>query len=288
MTVKKQVSLHGNRAFITQRDTLVGRGAIATGGEDKATIILPGGVETVAQFDDFLGDVLADEWNYVEPDTGHTGAINAQTNGVFRINLSATATATPAAGALINSGALQWKAKQGKGGKNGNLRLSARVKLPKVVAHGVDTGIGSVFIGFTDITTFEFPIYDTGNSTGPISPAADAVGFLWGSRADTGWTAVAVKSTAGDSGDQQALTGVTPTQNVWQTLEIDIHSGISDTGGSATFYINGVPKARINSPVASATALTPVVAICQLQANANTSLVDIDYLNISAPRDTGD
>ena len=38
MTVTKQVSLHGKRAFLTKEDILVGRGGIAAGGDDKPTI----------------------------------------------------------------------------------------------------------------------------------------------------------------------------------------------------------------------------------------------------------
>jgi len=51
MTVTKQVSLHGKRAFLTKEDILVARNAVAAGGDDKPTIVLPGSPDTVAVFD---------------------------------------------------------------------------------------------------------------------------------------------------------------------------------------------------------------------------------------------
>lgn len=286
MSVSMLKGVHRRALGISKDDQVMAPSGFVAGGDGKPAIVGPA-PDTVAYFEDFLGDTVAGELNYFEGDTGASGTLLAGTNGIFRILLSASGAMTPAGGAGLNMGALNWKANQGYGRGAGRLRMGARVRLPKVVSHGVDTGIGSVFVGFTDTTAAEFPIYDTGAAAGPISPAADAVGFLWGARADTGWTAVSAKSTAGDSGDQQALTGVVPVQGKWTTLEVEISRGISDTGGQAVFYIDGVPRARINSPVKSDVALTPVIAICGLQANANTNLVDIDYIAVSAPRDSG-
>lgn len=63
MTLPKQVSLHGSRAYLTPDDKLVSKNGFAAGGEaqqanNKAGIIvLPGSPGTVAHFDDFLGPV---------------------------------------------------------------------------------------------------------------------------------------------------------------------------------------------------------------------------------------
>jgi hypothetical protein len=284
MTGTKQVSLHGVRAFLTPEDYLVGRGAIAAGGSDKPMIVLPGSPDMVAVFDDFLGDLVGDEWNYVEGDTGSSGAIQAGTNGVFRLLGSVSDAAAPSAVRQINSGALNWKANQGSGNVPTRLRMGARLKIESTSRSAQRQ---SVFIGFTDVTTAEMPIYDTGGAAGPISAAADAVGFMFGARADTGWSAVSAKSTAGDSGDQLVVLGASygPSSNVYSVVEVELTRGSSDTGGKATFFVNGIPRGTINSPVNSAVALTPTIACFDEDTGAR--FVDIDWINVAATRDTG-
>lgn len=282
MTVNKQVSLHGKRAFITKDDQVAARNGFVAGGDDKPSIVFPS-PDTVAQFDDFLGDVVADQWNVVEGDTGagSASAIQAGTNGIFRL-YSTAGVATPASGEgqAINSGALNWKANQGPGSASGRLRFAARLKLESVNRSSKRI---HVFAGFTDNTSYEFPAYDTG--AGVISAAADYCGFLFSPGGDTGWSGVAGKSTAGDSGDQVDHLTNSITANKYDTLEVELARGTSDTGGSATFFVNGVPKGRINSPVASNVALTPVIAA--FQQDTGGEYVDIDWMNVSAPRDTG-
>lgn len=292
MSISMLKGIHRRMLGISKDDQIVAPSGFVGGGEGKPAIVLPGAPDTVAIFDDFLGDVVADQWAHVEGDTGASGGILAnQTNGVYRINLSATGAMTPAGVAALTSGTLNWKANQGPGNTSGRLRMGCRIKIPNVQAHGTGTGIGSVFVGFTDLATAEMPIYDTGNATGPISPASNAVGFIWGPRGDTGWVGVSAKGTAGDSGDQSVvLSGTNPVDNRWQVLEVEVSRGIGDTGGTATFFVNGVAKGRIVSPIATITAMTPSVALIGLTADADTSdanQVDIDWINVSAPRDTG-
>mgnify|MGYP001045680788 FL=1 len=285
MTIPKQKSIWGTKLYISPDDVTVSRNALAAGGEGKAAIILPGSPDTVAVFDDFLGDLVGDEWNYVEGDTGSSGALVAGTNGVFRLLGSNTDAAAPSAVRALNSGALNWKANQGRGtgGPNGSrLRMGARIKIESADRSAKRQ---SVFVGFTDLTTAEMPAYDTG--AGVISPASDLVGFLYGARADTGWSGVAAKSIAGDSGDQLVVLGAQygPSSNVYTDLEVEISRGAGDTGGKATFYINGVARGVINSPVGSAVALTPIIATFDEDTGAR--FVDVDWINVSAPRDTG-
>jgi hypothetical protein len=287
MSLTKQVSLHGTRAFVSTDDDLVGRKGLATGGAGKPSIVFPSN-DTVAQFDDFLGDVLADEWAAVltSTDTGASAALISKTNGIFRTTTSDSSSAPTDAIALTQGLFKNWKANQGPAGQ-GRLRLTARVK-SSVVSTAATSGRNHLFIGFSDSGGAEAPAYDTG--IGVISNAADLVGFLFSpSGQNTDWTAVAARSTAGDSGDQLVATGVTPVSNVYTTLEVEVRSGPGDTGGTAHFWVDGVPVAKISSPVGSAVAMTPWIGQwVQDTGFQDANWFDIDCVNLSAPRDTGE
>lgn len=278
--------IHRRMLGIGVRDEVIARSGFVAGGDDRPAIVLPGNPDTVALFDDFLGDLVADEWAYVEGDTGYSGVITTGTNGVFRITGSETQVVAPdtAAAALTQGLMKQWKANQG-GPKNGRLRLSARIKL-ETVTRTAEGGRTHAFIGFSDSGGAELPAYDTG--AGIITAAADAVGFMFSPGGDTGWTLVAAKSTAGDSGDQSVVAGASygPSANTYTTLEVEVRSGNSDTGGAAHFWIDGIKRGVINSPVGSAIALTPWVGMF-VQDTGAAQFMDIDYIAISAPRDTG-
>jgi hypothetical protein len=289
MTIKKQVPLHGRRAFVSADDDLVGRNTVATGGEDKPSIILPGSIDTVALFDDFLGDLVGDEWAVAEGDTGLSSALTSASGGVFRLTGSETQTAnSPAEVNALTQGLFKnWKPDAGKGSMKNprRLRMVARVKFDSVsrVAEG---GRAHVFVGLSDSGGAEMPAYDTG--AGILSNAADLMGFLFSPGGDTGWTCVSAKSVAGDSGDQAVVAGASygPSANTYTTLELDFHSGLSDTGGSVSFYIDGKPVGRISSPVASNVALTPWIgAFAQDTGYAPT--IDVDLVNLANTRDTG-
>lgn len=285
MTVTKQVSIHGKRAFLTPDDQMAARNGFVAGGDDKPSIVFPS-PDTVAIFDDFLGDIVGDEWAHVLGDTGiAAGAIVTGTNGVFRMTGSETqGVAATAAQALTQGLMKQWKVDSG-GPKGGRLRMAARIKVG-TVSRTAEGGRPHVFVGFSDSGGAEFPAYDTG--AGVISNAANLVGFLLAPGGDTGWSLVSAKSTAGDSGDQLVVPGSSyaPTSNVYQTLEMEISSGISDTGATAHFWINGKRVGNISSPVNSATALTPWIGFWDQDTGSGNTL-DVDWVNIAAPRDTG-
>lgn len=273
----KQVSQHGQRLYLTHDDELVAKGAFVAGGERSigrqgGNIVLPGAPGIVAQFDDFVGDLVGDEWNYAEGDTGNSGGIAAATNGVYRLTISATAATAPTGYAALNGGLLpQWKAKQG------GLRMSARVKISAL------NGGNNVFVGFTDTGAGEMPIYDTGG--GIISTATNAVGFVYGGAASaaSGWTGVGVNADT----DGTSVAGDAPTANTYDVLEVALgDTGTGSDGDVAYFYQNGVLKGSMSSPVLATRALVPVVAAFAKDTGGWT--VDIDYLNPSANRDTGD
>ncbi len=290
MSFKMQKSLWGLKLFVTKDDDLVSRGPHASGGEDKPTIVLPGSPDHVALFDDFLGDLIADEWAIVKGDTGISGgAIANVVNGVLRLSGSETiATAAPEQNVALTQGLFkQWKADMG-GRKSGRLRLVARVKHPVSVA--AEGGRHHLFVGFSDSGGAEMPAYDTGG--GIQSPASDVVGFILsptGSVTDR-WTLMAAKGVANDSGDQQvtpSLALAAPVTNRYDTLELEVRNGLGDTGGCAHFWINGKKVGTINSPVGSGVALTPWIGGF-VQDTGFAQAIDIDLVNVSAPRDTGE
>jgi hypothetical protein len=289
-TFTKQVSKHGNRQYITPYDNTVSRNALGTGGEGIPGVLVPGSHQTVAQFDDFLGDLVGDEWAHVEADTGISAAIANVTNGVYRISGSETiATAAPETCAALTQGLFkQWKADMG-GRKGGRLRMSARVKAG-TISTTAEGGRTHIFVGFSDSGGAEVPAHDSG--AGVVSQAADLVGFLYGptsaSNSNT-WQCVSAKSIAGDSGDQLATPSpvATPVSNVYDTLELEVSNGISDTGGVAHFWINGRKVGTINSPVGSNIALTPWIG-GWVQDTGFALQLDIDYVALSSPRDTGE
>lgn len=281
--------IHRRMLGIGVRDEVIARSGFVAGGDDRPAIVLPGNPDTVAFFDDFLGDLIADEWTVLKTDTGITTAAIANiTNGVFRFGGSETQPVVADAGAQALTQGLfkQWKADMG-GRKNGRLRLSARVKSANI-STTAEAGRAHIFVGFSDSGGLEVPAYDTG--AGVISQASDLVGFLFApsaASAPSNWQCISAKSTAGDSGDQLVASGVGPTANVYDALEVEVRSGNSDTGGAAHFWINGRKVGVINSPVGSGVALTPWIGTWMQDTGLATSF-DIDYVAISSPRDTGE
>lgn len=286
MSMNMLKGIHRRMLGIGNRDEVIARSGFVAGGEDRPAIVLPGNPDTVALFDDFLGDLIADEWAVVG-DTGRAGGVIANiTNGVVRLTGSETQAVTSEGHVALAGGTFkQWKADMG-GRKGGRLRLSARIKAP--ITSVAEAGRHHIFVGFSDSGGGEFPAFDTG--AGVISNASDVVGFVYGpTSANASWQCVAAKSVAGDSGDQLVVPSpvVAPVNNAYDTLEVEVRNGISDTGGAAHFWINGKKVAVINSPVGSSVALSPWIG-AWVQDTGFATALDIDYVAISAPRDTGE
>lgn len=264
-------------------EILIPKGVVA-GGDGKPAIFSPS-PDTVALHEDFLAKAIPNvtDSGYAghfftchEGDSGMNVSQTAYSNGVFSLAGTATATASPTKGQGF-SGLVIWAPDPGAGAQ-ARLRMTARLKLTQV-----SRAVGNrqaVFVGFTDEDKAEMPILDSG--FGIVSNATNAMGFLFGTKTDTGWNAVAVNANT----DRTPVTALhSPTANVYHTLEVEYHRGINDTGGTATYYVNGAPLATITSPVDSDTKLCPM--IYRYQEDTGVSAVDVDYVSVSQIRDTG-
>lgn len=277
----KQQGHYGRRLYITPENETVSQKGFVAGGElslgnKGGSVVLPGNPAVVALFDDFLGDVIADQWNTAEGDTGHdVVAVQAATNGIARLHMSSTAAKAPASYCILNHGLFpQWKADQG------NLRIAARVKISN------EDG-ANVFVGFADTGVAQMPIYDTGDDGAlPLANASNAVGWLYSggdASPSTVWRGVACNA------DTVAtpIDGAAPTNNVYTVLEVELgDTGAGGDGKVAKFYQDGALKGTITSPVLATRAMTPVCAAFASEDTGN--VVDVDWINLSANRDTGE
>jgi hypothetical protein len=219
----------------------------------------------VAIFDDFLGDVVADQWNYTEGSDTTTadGAIVEGVNGVFRLTAGDSAGSVAADAAQLNS-ALGWKANQG------GLQFAARVALGSIASV-------SCFVGFTDTKSLEAPIESAASADTLTTTATDAVGFLFdASIATDNWWLTGVANNT-DATAQNS--GVAPVAATYEVLGIEVAAN-----GSAQFFRNGrAIGSRMPGAVTPTVALTPVFIVWPRSAVAGKTL-DIDWVNVSANR----
>src|SRR3990167_5545731 len=95
----KQISLFGRRAFLSDKDIMVAKGAHGAGDADSPPIVIPGAKDIVALWDDFVADTGAiGAWNRLDGDTGgkSTAALVAGTNGLLRFTTTADNDPQPA------------------------------------------------------------------------------------------------------------------------------------------------------------------------------------------------
>jgi hypothetical protein len=283
---KKQVSLHGLRSYISRTDMHVAKGAVASGGEASVgrqggTIVLPGSPGTVAVFDDWTGHVgdtgAVRGWEFVngDNDTGATGGVNytSATNGVVRLNWATSAQPGVAHNVGLSTNAMKnWKANQG------NLRFAARVKFVSLTAV-------QAYIGFSDSGGADMPAYDTGTNAaaGFLSNMTEGIGFMYTNAGSvTTWRGVATKGDADQSMTASVSTVPSPTTNTYDVLEIQLSQ---DSGQNADFFINGAHVGMVANPLDAAVALAPGFWLCG--TDTGTIQLDVDWVNVSANRDTG-
>lgn len=254
----------------TPASVAVGRTGLARisagAGANPAASVSNPSASRVSFFDDFLGDVLADQWALVEGTDGATSdaaILAGGIGGVVRITTGDAGTGL-AADLIGLVQALQWQA------SNGALSAEVRLKMSAVAAC-------YLFFGFTDSVSLEAPIESAGSANTLTSNASDAVGFMFDTRmaADNFWL-VGVKGDV-DATAQDSLIAPVATQYV--TLRV-----VVDSSGYATFYINSRPVgSQMVNAITAATDLTPCLYAGKL-SGASSITVDADYVSVGMDR----
>ena len=220
--------------------------------------VLLGGfpTERVSYADDFLGDLIADEWA-ADISTGATVAINSQAGGAVRLT---TDTDDDDHATLALS--LSWTP------GNGEIVFSARVK--SVTA----TTVRAIEIGVSDALSETNGLAFSDHAT-PTAVANDAVIFGFDTDASmTTWAANSVK--AAGTPQVTLTTGLAPS-TTYQKLTIRISAL-----GAARFYINNVLVATHANAVATTALLTPWFSLKSLSGAAKS--IDADYIQIMGTR----
>lgn len=255
-----KVSLHGSVIGLDFSNNLVidGRRAVNNRG---ATNVAP----RVELIDDFLGDVIADQWDAKTGSDGSvvTPTINVQANGAVRLTTGAGATTTMAVNGVQLQGSLNFFANKD------NLVFECRLKAAAVTSV-------AIFVGLTDqVSSLEMPVNGSGSGNGITTTATDAVGFVF----DTTMTDASFWCTgvANDVDGTHVTSSVAPVAATYNYLRIEI-----DSSGNATFYIDGSRVGYVASAVTITVGLTPCVAIFRRSASSTT--LDVDYIRIAQDR----
>ena len=264
-------SIHGRILGYGQRDAsgrnpVIAAGGLVSGVNGAQRRI--GDQKYVELFDDFLGDVIADQWHLLEgTDSTETNAavLAGGIGGQLRITTGDAGTGLAADMAQVTGGLLQWQA------SNGDLIMEARIKLSAITTC-------YVFVGFTDLAaTLEAPIESAASANTLTSNATDAVGFMFDTRmTDDKWWLVGVKANTDATHEN---TGYAPVADTFETLRIEVTAE-----GVATFYRNGVP---VGSPMTAAitpgTDLTPTINVSKTSVAASMT-AEVDYVHVSMAR----
>ena len=257
-------SIHGRRLGLNHAGQLQSVNGFVSG-EHGSQILLPS-PSTVSFFDDFLGDLVQDEWGFVEGTDSATSAaaiLSGGIGGVLRLTTGDAGTGYAADAEQMNM-ALQWQA------SNGGLFLEARLKLSAITTC-------YAFIGFTDTLSLEAPIVSASSANTLTTNASDAVGFMFDTNmtADTWW----LTGVAGDTDATAQNTGYAPVADTYAKFRIEISSA-----GAATFFYNGVlVGTTMTGAVTAATDLTPIIAVSKLSVAAAMTM-DIDYVALGMNR----
>jgi hypothetical protein len=206
-------------------------------------------------YDDFLGDVIADQWNGTAGATGTVPTISTSlANGQVRLS---TATTNDTSVLALEVQFLP---------SNGNIYMEARVSLASITNVCVN-------IGFTDTKANEIPITISGTTI--TTNASDAAVLVFDTaQTNDFWHIQGVKAN-----EDTAIfnTGIAPVGGAMAVYGIEI-----DTAGHATFFINGQQVGVVANAVTPSVRLTPVIA--QVARSAAAKNVDVDYVVVQAVR----
>lgn len=131
---KIETSLHGQKFGLTKHGDLV-----LKGGDNERIIAGVRPASTVELFDDFLGDVIASNWNVRKGSDPQCVdfAFSAMVNGAVRATTGDDAAATMAVNGVQLESSLNWQASEG------GLFFETRIKVDLITAV-------SIFVGLTD------------------------------------------------------------------------------------------------------------------------------------------
>jgi hypothetical protein len=257
-------SLHGHLLGLDSSGRLVCPAGFVAGNHGSQ-IALPGpGV--VSFFDDFLGDVIADQWNLVEGTdsaTSDAAILAGGIGGVLRITTGDAGTGLAADMPQLTQ-ALQWQA------SNGGLVFECRISMSQITE-------AYCFVGFTDLVTLEAPIISAGSADTFTTNATDAVGFMFDTRMTTdNWWLTGV---ANDVDATHQNSGYAPVVNTYEVLRIEVSAA-----GVATFYRNGIQVGTaMTGALTAATDLTPTIAFGKLSTTTSIT-ANLDYVHVAMAR----
>lgn len=215
-----------------------------------------GNGDFISYWDDFFGDLLADEWA-PNLSTGATIAVNSQAGGAIRFTTDTDDTdfATLALG-------LHWLV------SSGPTIFEARIKT--VTA----TTLRAVEVGLSDAVSETNGLAFSSHDVTPVDVADNAAVFGWNAaESTTTWSLLSVNAgTPSQSFAASAALGTT-----YQTLRIVIAAN-----GEARFYVNGTLLLTRASAVATTALLTPWITL-KSQSGATKS-IDVDYVHVAGLR----
>lgn len=257
-------SLHGREIGLDRnRKLVVPQGLVL--GDYGSKFIMPSPRDVVF-FDDFLGDVIADQWNVVEGTdsaTSDAAILSGGIGGVLRLTTGDAGTGL-AADMVQLTQALQWQA------SNGGLAFQARFKMSAITTC-------YAFLGLTDVTTLEAPIISAASADTFTTNASDAVGFMFDTRmaTDNWWLTGVAANTDATMQDM----GAAPVADTYAVFRVEV-----DANGAARFYYNGaLVGTQMTGAVTAATDLTPTIAVSKTSVAASMT-ADIDYVGVSMTR----
>lgn len=243
---------------------LISAGGFLSGGHGSQ-FYLPN-PRKVVFFDDFLGDVVADQWNLVEgTDSSTTDAavLSGGIGGILRFTSGDAGTGL-AADLVQMTQSLQWQA------SNGGLEIEARLSLSRITN-------AYAFIGFTDVATLEAPVVSAASADTFTTNATDGVGWMFDTRMSTdNWWLTGV---ANDVDATHQNSGYAPAADTMEVLRVEVSKA-----GAATFFRNGIQVGTVmTGAVTAGTDLTPTIALGNTSGTSSFTM-DVDYAYVAMDR----
>jgi len=211
--------------------------------------------DKVIYFDDFLGDVLRDEWT-PSGNNGGTEAITAGTGGT--VTLTTTSTSEDRS---ILAGGLNWYPAQ-------NPAFFARVQVDNIATVGINIGLTDAVTEANDHLAFEI------STATIVDTCTDGVSWVFDTDATAKyWHYCNTK----DSTQGGTSYGVAPVNATYAVLGVSI-----DSDGNATFWYNGQQVGYKASAVTSTTPLCPFMGVIARTSAAR--ILTVDYVALFQDR----